>query len=286
MPRKKLGEMLVDAGVLSEQGLRRALLEQRRWGGSLGRTLVEMRLVSEADLVSVLAAQLHLETIDLDNIEIHPSMLELVPGELAEQHSLVPFAQPMKFLDVAMAEPTNLGIIDELRIRTQLNIRPYLAGPKMIERALAKHYRRGFGRTIRRAAEVALDSVGDTVSLGPSGHVLPDDAEIEAARRREGIRPRKPTRPQPLDTPSPNPEQLAELPELGDLAELGELDAVAGVGGPPPLSNRDAEIDALQDRISQLEALVARDEDVLRKLLTLLVEKGVATREEILEAIR
>ena len=97
----------------------------------------------------------------------------------------------MKFLDVAMAEPTNLGIIDELRIRTQLNIRPYLAGPKMIERAIAKHYRRGFGRALRREAVVSLDSAGDTVSLGHSEpqHERPDTAEIEAARRREGMRP-------------------------------------------------------------------------------------------------
>ncbi|HEX5061938.1 MAG TPA: hypothetical protein VFV99_21365, partial [Kofleriaceae bacterium] len=165
----------------------------------------------------------------------------------------------------------NLGIIDELRIRTQLNIRPYLAGPKMIERALAKHYRRGFGRQIRRPGEVPLDTAGDTVSLGlgPSGP-RPDEAEIEAARRREGLRPTpKKTRPPPLEVPTaPSP------PAIGELV------------GPPPLVNRDAEIDALQDRISNLEALVARDEDVLRKLLSLLVEKGVATREEILEAIR
>jgi len=270
MPRKKLGEMLVEAGVLSEQGLRMALNEQRRWGGSLGRTLVDMKLLSEAELVRVLATQLNLQTVDLDHIEIHSSVLDLVPGELAEQHSIVPFAQPMKFLDVAMAEPTNVGIIDELRIRTQLNIRPFLAGPKMIERALAKHYRRGFGRAIRREAEVPFASAGDTVAFDGSAHdPAPDAAEIDAARRREGLRPAKPTRPQPLDTPAaPAPSALGAL------------------GGPPPLVSRDAEIDALQERISALEALVARDEDVLRKLLSLLVAKGVATREEILEAIR
>src|SRR5207237_793488 len=54
----------------------------------------------------------------------------------------------------------------------------------------------------------------------------------------------------------------------------------------PPRNNRDAEIASLQDRISKLEALIQRDEDVLRKVLALLVEKGVATREEILERLR
>jgi type IV pilus assembly protein PilB len=254
MARKKLGEMLVEAGVISEQALRMALAEQRRWGGTLGRTLIDMKAISEQELVAALSQQLALPTIDLDNLEISPTILELVPGELAEQYSVVPFAQPMKFLDVAMADPTNLGVIDELRIRTQLNIRPYLVGPKMIERALATHYRRGFGRmNLRSNAAIQIDSA-DTFTMSPSGdHLRPNPAEVEAARRREGIRSAPPTRPPPISMPAPS---------------------------------RDAEIDALQERISKLEALVERDEEVLRKLLALLVEKGVATREEILERIR
>ncbi len=261
MARKKLGEMLVEAGVLSEQRLRMALGEQRRWGGTLGRTLVEMKLVTEADLVRVLSVQLNLPTVDLETIEIDPHVLDLVPGELAEQHNIVPFAQPMKFLDVAMAEPTNLGIIDELRIRTQLNIRPYLAGPKMIERAIAKHYRRGFGRVLRHDLEVPVEA-GDTVSFDGSGFGTPAPDEVDAARRREGL--------------PPAPRNLRHA----------ALDTSPMTIGPPALTSRDAEIDALQDRISALEALVARDEDVLRKLLSLLIEMGVATREEILERIR
>jgi hypothetical protein len=90
--------------------------------------------------------------------------------------------------------------------------------------------------------------------MSPSGeHLRPNPSEIEAARRREGLRPSPATRPPPISMPPPN---------------------------------RDAEIDALQERISKLEALIERDEEVLRKLLALLVEKGVATREEILERIR
>jgi type IV pilus assembly protein PilB len=283
MPRKKLGEMLVEAGVLSEQGLRLALLEHRRWGGTLGRTLVEMKLLSEAELVRALSQQLNLPAVDLDTLEIHPTVLELVPGELAEQYNIVPFAQPMKFLDVAMSDPTNLGIIDELRIRTQLNIRPYLAGPKMIERAIAKHYHRGFGRLVRRAPDVSLET-GDMIALGASGRQRgrPDTAELDAAYRREGLRPApRASRPPLIDAP-PTPPPADDAEESFDVSLT-----------PPPTDvgvllhgHRDAEIDALQERISTLEALVARDEDVLRKLLALLVEKGVATREEILEAIR
>jgi type IV pilus assembly protein PilB len=225
MARKKLGEMLVEAGVLSEANLRAALAEQRKWGGTLGRMLVEMRLCTEAQLVDVLSRQLVMEQIDLDAIQIPQPVLDLIPSELATQYHIVPFAQPMKFLDVAMSDPTNLGIIDELRIRTQLNIRPYLAGPKMIERALVKYY--GRRQTMR---------------------ITPITGEPDAADRSAGAA------------------------------------VAAGVVGAP--DTRDAEIAALQARLSELEANVARDEEVLRKLLALLVEKKVATRDEILDRIK
>ena len=302
MARKKLGEMLVEAGVLSEQKLRMALNEQRRWGGTLGRTLVETKAISESELVRVLSLQLGLQSVDLDTVQIDPTVLELVPADFAEQHSLIPFAQTMEFLDVAMAEPTNIGVVDELRIRTQLTIRPYLTGPKMIERALARHYRRAFGRYLsrrdvsetgeidaasassphlRRQPTGEIDAASasspnlrrqptgeiDAASASPHRRRQPTD-EIEAARRQEGLPSgSRPTRQPPLD------------PSMTPSAALGQI-------GPPQPRTRDAEIDALQERISTLETLVERDEEVLRKLLALLVKKNVATRDEMLEAIR
>jgi type IV pilus assembly protein PilB len=229
MARKKLGEMLIDAGALTEAGLRQALAEQRRWGGTLGRTLVEMKLVREDDLLAVLSRQFAVPVIDLDRLAIPQAVLELVPGDLAQELSVVPFAQPMKFLDVAMADPTNLGVIDELRIRTQLNIRPHLAGPKNLERALGKYYQRGFALSHAQSGSIEIDVLGNSPEL-----------------ISEGIRP------SPRTTPAP----------------------------------RGTEIEALQARMSVLESLVARDEEVLRKLLALLVAKNIATRDEILDAIR
>lgn len=140
MARKRIGEILVQAGVLDAEGLKTALLEQRRWGGPLGRTLVDLDLITEEALVDALSKQLNFPTVDLDTVDVAPEVLELVPGELSVQHHMMPFKREGKFLDVAMSEPTNLGIIDELRIRTQLNVRPYLAGPKMIERALQRYH--------------------------------------------------------------------------------------------------------------------------------------------------
>jgi hypothetical protein len=259
MARKKLGEMLVEAGVIDPDALRSALADQRRWGRSLGRTLVELRLISEANLVSVLAKQLGLTSVDLDQLEIAPAVIALVPEELAVRHQLVPFAQPMKFLDVAMADPTNLSIVDELRIRTQLNPRAHLAGPRMIDRALARYYHTG----------VVVEDAGafeapDEITPRPQAR------ESVAARPRidrEGLRPFRSGTTGPSAAPSQSSPSL----------ETMSID---------PGGNRDAEIDALQARLARLEALVERDEEVLRKLFALLIDKGFATRDEILAAIR
>lgn len=251
MARKRIGEILVQAGVLAEPGLAAALSEQQRWGGHLGRILVDMRLVTEEVLVKALSAQLNFPVIDLDRIDIPEDVLELVSAETAEENSVIPVRLDGKFLDVAMSNPINVGIIDELRIRTQLNVRPYLAGPYMVQRALARFYNRGVGFTTAGARDPSMRETSLAASgmrvLSESDAGLPDDSD-----------------------PGDNATTLRGLNQPA--AAPAELQA--------------AEIRALQERISVLEALVARDEDVLRKLLALLVEKGLATREEILERIR
>lgn len=257
MARKKLGEMLIEAGVLDEARLRSALADQRRWGRSLGRTLVELNLIGEDELVQVLGRQLGIPPVDLDRYEIPNSVTALISDEMARQHQIVAFDAQGKFLDVAMVDPTNLGLSDELRIRTQRNIRPYLAGPRQMQRALAKYH----GGTHRSDAGIGIEFDS------PDMLELQNPAPPERTRRGTMPASGAPTSSAPVGEPlRPYPARTA----------------------PPMLSGgqlRDAEIDALQARLSRLEALVARDEEVLRKLLALLIEKGVASREEILERL-
>lgn len=248
MARKKIGEILVGAGILDDTRLRVALVEQQRWGGPLGRILVEMKLVDEGMLVEALSRQLSVPAVNLDDLHVPNDVIALVPGDLCEQYSIFPFAQPMKFLDVAMADPTQSGVIDELQIRTHLNVRPHIAGPKQLERAIYRYYQRGVSSTSQRrgAGSTAPPFSGQRGSIeldsGPPGG---DPMEIVRSIVRD--------------------EEGAALPVQ---------------------PGRDAELSALQQRVSRLEALVARDENVLRKVLSLLVDKGIATREEILERLK
>jgi hypothetical protein len=135
-------------------------------------------------------------------------------------------------------------------------VRPYLAGPKALERAIAHYYGRGFG-----AVSTSRAGGSGGAGVGMATGVIDFD-------------------------PSDMNKPMEVIRGSGAAHEMPKLAGTVDIGLPTPRQGREAEIQALQERISKLEALVARDEDVLRKLLGLLVEKGVASREEILERIR
>ncbi|MBI5479802.1 MAG: hypothetical protein HY906_13140 [Deltaproteobacteria bacterium] len=351
MARKKLGEILIQAGVIDEAKLRSALAEQARWGGPLGRILVDMRIITEEALVQALSHQLNFPAVKIDEKKIPPQALELVPVELCEQHGMIPFSLSGKFLDVAMADPTNLGIIDELRIRTRLNVRAYLAGPKSIERAIAMNYR-GQAMPSREAEAhieglqmldlevgtgpvrtgprrdpfgLSLGSLADTIhgssgggSSVPSVTPPPSQAGPPAfTPSPPGLAPiAPPSAPPPVpgavagqhamrQRAAAGPPPATMPPGVFDIPATPPAASHAGHAASPPAmpaaavprlaplvpegqqsEEQHREIVALQQRVQQLEALVARDEDVIRKLMVLLIQKGLCTRDEILERIK
>jgi Type II secretion system (T2SS), protein E, N-terminal domain len=242
--------MLIEAGLLTEQALRVALNEQNRTGGTLGRTLVEMKLISELELVRVLANQLKVEPVDLDAIEISQAVLAHVTADFADLHALVPFAQPMKFLDVAMTDPTNTTVLDELRTRTKLNIRPALAGPKMIERAIGKYYGRGFSR-FYGDIPLALDTGPELTVEKSDNEPMLDDLLVEDRQ----VKPRPITQAPTIYPATPKPP-------------------------PIPKSGSSAEVAALERRIAQLETLLAKQDAIIAKLVTTIVDHGMGSRED------
>jgi hypothetical protein len=245
-----LGEILIQAGVLDENRLRVALREQQRWGGPLGRALVEMHLIREDDLIKALSVQLGIPAApEIDRIDVPRSTLDLLASDFCEENAVLPFRQDGKFLDVALCDATNLSVLEEIRIRTRLNVRPYIAGPSQIERAIQRHYR-GF-------------DPGISVETGTIGAVLPVPAHLAGVRFID-------FNEQKNRVPTPPPKPATPPPTNAEAARA--LDALA--------------MDRLQKRVTELEAFLARDEAVLRKLLGLLVETRVVTHEQILACLQ
>ena len=248
MARKKLGELLVMAGAIDEFQLQSALGEQRKWGRHLGSTLVDMGLLDETTLVRVLSQQLNIAAIDLDKVEIEPEALRLMTYDLCASYDALPFRyeDKGKSLYVAMADPTNLEIFDRIRLQTRCNVRPFLAGPKAIETAIRRRY---------------LGEVSPARQPGyrdPSGQLVHHREMVFAA--------------------PDSPLSSAEV-DLDDM-DLGEAN-LSAPSLPRATDDRDTLIQTLRRELKEIRALLTRDEMVLRKLMGLIVEKGLCSREEL-----
>jgi len=140
--KKRLGEMLVEAGIIDEAQLHAALRHQRQWGGRLGGILVELKLASEEAIVDALALKFGFEIARLDRIE--PYAFEqakaLVPHDYAVRNRIFPMAADTGLLVVAMADPTNLALTDELAFKTGRRVKVCIAGDNAIGAAIRAHF--------------------------------------------------------------------------------------------------------------------------------------------------
>ncbi|MGH7546269.1 MAG: type IV-A pilus assembly ATPase PilB [Gemmatimonadota bacterium] len=136
-----IGEVLVREGLVSKDQLRRALEEQRANGTRLGFNLVSLGFVSETDLTRVLARQYRVKAVDLSKVgEIDPKILKIVPGDVAVKHLILPLRRIGRTLTVAMANPTDLSVIDDLKFVTRYDIEPVVAGEYSLRKSVEKYY--------------------------------------------------------------------------------------------------------------------------------------------------
>jgi type IV pilus assembly protein PilB len=136
-----IGDLLVREGLITEDQLRSALQEQRTNGHRLGYTLVAMGVVSETDLTRVLARKYRVKAVDLSRIDnIDKRVIMLVKPEISVRHLILPLRRVGRTLTVAMANPTNLEAIDELRFSTGYDIEPVVAGEYSLRKAVEKYY--------------------------------------------------------------------------------------------------------------------------------------------------
>ncbi|SEK75816.1 type IV pilus assembly protein PilB [Stigmatella aurantiaca] len=145
--KKRLGEILLNAALLSETQLRTALAEQRKWGGKLGHTLVQMGFVDEGAMVQALSRQLQIPSVDLSRVTPPAHLLKLFPVALAERYTVFPVAVdvPQKVITLASEDPTNVEALHELAFHTDHRIQVVVSSVSAIEHAIRQHYHGGTG---------------------------------------------------------------------------------------------------------------------------------------------
>jgi type IV pilus assembly protein PilB len=170
----KLGEILVRENLISPQHLREALDYQREHGGRLGFNLVKLGLISDDMITAVLSRQYGIPSVNLDLFNIDPTVISLIPQEVAQKHSVLPLSRVGATLTLAMVDPTNVFAMDDVKFMTGLNVEPVVVAEGSVQQAIAKYY--GSSREIELATVVTEELPRNTSkNNGPSGGITKDD---------------------------------------------------------------------------------------------------------------
>lgn len=138
--RKRLGQLLLDRGYITRDQLDEALEEHRRNETRLGFHLVSLGYVDEEELGEVLELQYDIPAVELGEISVEEDLLDLVPSEFASKNLVLPIERNGRTLTVAMATPNDLSLIDDLRFRTGLEVKPKVASAYALRHAIEKQY--------------------------------------------------------------------------------------------------------------------------------------------------
>ncbi|UCG86793.1 MAG: type IV-A pilus assembly ATPase PilB [Gemmatimonadota bacterium] len=137
---ERLGDLLVREGLITREQLQAALTEQRNTGMRLGYTLVKLGIVEETEITKMLARQYRMPAVDLARFEVDPRIVKLVPGEVAVRHTVLPLKREGRTLTVAMSDPTNMTVVDDLKFITRYDIFPVIAGEYTLRTAIERYY--------------------------------------------------------------------------------------------------------------------------------------------------
>ncbi|HSO00703.1 MAG TPA: type IV-A pilus assembly ATPase PilB [Candidatus Nanopelagicales bacterium] len=143
MSTTRLGELLVREKLINLQQLRQAQEEQRKSGKNLGYALAKLGYISDAEITNFLSAQYRVPAVDLAEYEIDPDVARLVSREVCEKHKIIPISKSGSSLVVAMADPTNLHAIDDIKFLTGFNVEPVVASEQGINEAIERSYSAG-----------------------------------------------------------------------------------------------------------------------------------------------
>jgi type IV pilus assembly protein PilB len=171
MAYKRLGEILTDAGVISDEQLGKALALGREQEKRLGEVLIDNKIITERQLIEVLKYQLGVDFIDLSKVDIPVQMAQLLPKNIARKHEIVPVRVVGDTIYVAMSDPLNFMGIEEVKSATKKRVIPMIATKSATNRAI--HVLYGNENVSRAIAEMqksmnldALEPFGDLVESG------------------------------------------------------------------------------------------------------------------------
>jgi type IV pilus assembly protein PilB len=136
----RLGDILIKEGLITREQLAQALAEQRATKHRLGYVLVKLGLVQELEITKLLARQYRMPAVDLSGFDVDPKLVKLIPGDLASKHVVLPLKREGRTLTVAMADPTDHGLLEDLKFITRYDLFPVIAGEYTLRALIERYY--------------------------------------------------------------------------------------------------------------------------------------------------
>jgi type IV pilus assembly protein PilB len=163
MSAERLGRLLNTAGLITEEQLQKALLEQKKGGGRLGSTLVKLEFITEEKLLQFLSRQYGIPSVDLNNFEVDESIAKLVPTDVVQKYHVVPVKRSGAVLSVAMVDPTDMFAIDDIKFMTGYEVVPLVASEGAISGVINKYYdqAQSLQSVLKEAGEETVDILED-----------------------------------------------------------------------------------------------------------------------------
>ena len=167
----RIGDLLVREGLITREQLEKALAEQKASGTRVGYNLVKLGFIQEIELTKTLAKQYKMPAVDLSKFTVDPKLAKMIPTDLATKNLVLPLKRDGRQLTVAMADPTNLGVLEDLKFITRYDIFPVIAGEFTLRTIIDKIYG-------KEAEEAQMTALMDTIEEI-------DDSEVEVVEQKE-----------------------------------------------------------------------------------------------------
>jgi len=193
MSGPRLGELLVKANLISTEQLAQALEYQKKSGGRLGSCLITLGLASDEGITNFLSRQYGVPSINLELFEVDSAVVKLVPEETARRYEIVPLSRLGSSLTIAMADPTNVFAMDDIKFMTGFNVEPVVATESSIRQTIDKLYSQAQPDVLQEAiadftaeGEEALELEAEEVEIG-EGDLEKAAAEAPVVKLVNGI---------------------------------------------------------------------------------------------------
>ena len=138
---KRLGEVLLERGIIDRKKLEQALAHQKEHGGLMGQVLIQLGYTTEEEVALALTAQYGFPYLPLDNYELDGGLTSVIPEDVARQYCLIPIDRIGNALTLAMSDPSNVKAIEEVELLTKCVVQTFVSTPTDILKAIGKYYK-------------------------------------------------------------------------------------------------------------------------------------------------